>query len=517
MSLFGNVIAQGLSLLATVFVLAVGLAVLAIIVMFVLDVSQRHDAIRRNYPVIGRFRHIFSELGEFFRQYFFAMDREEMPFNRAQRDWVNKSSAGVDNTVAFGSTQNITAPGSPIFASAIYAPLEAECQEPPALVIGPHAREPYEARSIINISAMSYGALSAPAIRALSQGAKMAGCWLNTGEGGLSDHHLSGGCDIVFQIGTAKYGVRTEQGHFSEEKLREVAARPQVRMIEVKLSQGAKPGKGGILPAEKVTPEISRVRGIPEGQASISPNRHEEIANHGDLLDFIARVREVSGLPTGFKTAMGDVVWLEELCKLIIKRGQKSAPDFITIDAGDGGTGAAPMPLIDNTALTIKEALPLVVGHAQQVWPEGPHPGDLCGQADHPGGGRVGLLCRCRLRQYRARVHVCAGLHPVAQVQQEHVPDRHHHPPASFAARARSGRQGGAGDELRQQDPLWRGVDRPCLRCASCARAGAPARAAGAARWQVGSIRHALPAGQGCARQGKGRVNPLPRFALDRL
>ena len=129
MSLFGNVIAQGLSLLATVFVLAVGLAVLAVIVMFVLDISQRHDAIRRNYPVIGRFRHIFSELGEFFRQYFFAMDREEMPFNRAQRDWVNKSSAGVDNTVAFGSTQNITAPGSPIFASAIYAPLEAECED----------------------------------------------------------------------------------------------------------------------------------------------------------------------------------------------------------------------------------------------------------------------------------------------------------------------------------------------------------------------------------------------------
>jgi hypothetical protein len=140
MSLFGNVIAQGLSLLATVFVLAVGLAVLAVVVIFVLDVSQRKDAIRRNYPVIGRFRHIFSELGEFFRQYFFAMDREEMPFNRAQRDWVYKSSAGVDNTVAFGSTQNITAAGSPIFASAIYAPLDAECEDPPALLIGPQAR-----------------------------------------------------------------------------------------------------------------------------------------------------------------------------------------------------------------------------------------------------------------------------------------------------------------------------------------------------------------------------------------
>ena len=361
MGFVGSLVAQALSLLATLFVFAVGLFVLAVVVMFIIDISQREDAIRRNYPVIGRFRHLFSTLGEFFRQYFFAQDREEMPFNRAQREWAYKSAAGVDNTVAFGSTQNITAVGSPIYANEIYAPLDEEVSHPPALTIGQGAREPYLARSLINISAMSYGSLSAPAVQALSKGAKLAGCWLNTGEGGLSDHHLSGGGDIVFQIGTAKYGVRDVHGKFSEARLKEITALPQVKMVEIKLSQGAKPGKGGILPADKVTEEIARIRGIPEGQASLSPNRHAEVANNAELLDFIGRIREVSGLPTGFKTAMGGVDWLEDLCALINKRGTASAPDFITIDSGDGGTGAAPMPLIDNTALSVREALPMVV------------------------------------------------------------------------------------------------------------------------------------------------------------
>ncbi len=361
MGFVGSLVAQALSLLATLFVFAVGVIVLSVVVMFIIDISQREDAIRRNYPVIGRFRHLFSTLGEFFRQYFFAQDREEMPFNRAQREWAYKSAAGVDNTVAFGSTQNIAAVGSPIYANEIYAPLDDEVSDPPFLTIGEGARQPYPAASLLNISAMSYGSLSAPAVRALSKGAKLAGCWLNTGEGGLSDHHLSGGCDIIFQIGTAKYGVRDENGSFSEDKLREIAGLPQVKMVEIKLSQGAKPGKGGILPADKVTQEIARIRGIPVGQASLSPNRHAEVANNGELLDFIARVREVSGLPTGFKTAMGGVEWLDDLCALINKRGVESAPDFITIDSGDGGTGAAPMPLIDNTALTIREALPMVV------------------------------------------------------------------------------------------------------------------------------------------------------------
>lgn len=207
---------------------------------------------------------------------------------------------------------------------------------------------------------MSFGALSRPAVRALSRGAAEAGVWYNTGEGGLSDWHLEGGCDIVFQIGTAKYGVRGADGLLSDDKLREVAAHAQVRMFEVKLSQGAKPGKGGILPAGKVDATISRIRGIPEGQASISPNRHEDITNVGELLDMIGHVREVTGKPVGFKTVVSGTAWIEDLITEIWARGPESAPDFITIDGGDGGTGAAPMPLMDLVGLTIREALPMV-------------------------------------------------------------------------------------------------------------------------------------------------------------
>ena len=358
MSWFAQVTMQGLSLLATMFVWAVGLFVLVLVVMFVIDVSQTHDAIRRNYPVIGRFRYLFETLGEFFRQYFFAMDREEMPFNRAERDWVERSSEGGDNTVAFGSTKNLNVPGTVVFASAAFPPLDDEISDTPAIVFGPDCETPYRSQSIINVSAMSYGSISKPAIQALSRGAKLAGCWLNTGEGGLSDYHLEGGCDVVFQIGTANYGVRNADGSLSDDKLRQIAANENVRMFEIKLSQGAKPGKGGILPASKVTREIARVRGIPEGEASISPNRHPTVHNVDDLLDMIARVRTATGKPTGIKTVIGSFDWVRDLGNAILKRGAESAPDFITIDGGDGGTGAAPMPLIDNVGLTIREALP---------------------------------------------------------------------------------------------------------------------------------------------------------------
>lgn len=347
--------------LAVLFILVIGYVVATLIVFYVIDVRQSKDAVRRNYPVLGRFRYLFSTLGEFFRQYFFAMDREEMPFNRAERDWVNKSSQGKDNTIAFGSSKVLTQPGTPIFVNCPFPTLDEDAEETPAVVIGPYAREPYEAKSLINVSGMSFGAISKPAVRALSAGAKMAGCWLNTGEGGLSPYHLEGGCDIVFQMGTAKYGVRNADGGLDDDKLREVAAHPEVKMIELKLSQGAKPGKGGILPAAKVTPEIAAIRGIPAGEAWISPNRHPEIGNAEQLLDFIAHTREITGLPVGFKAVIGGYGWMEDMCKEIHARGIESAPDFITIDSGDGGTGAAPMPLMDSVGLTIKESLPIVV------------------------------------------------------------------------------------------------------------------------------------------------------------
>ena len=353
-------VAHGLELLTTLFIFCVGLAAFAVVVLFILDITQSKDAVRRNFPVLGRFRYIFTTLGEFFRQYFFAMDREEMPFNRAEREWVHRSCKGKDNTIAFGSTKSLTPAGTSIFVNCPWPTLESDAAETQALEIGPYARTPYQAGSIFNISGMSYGALSTPAVRALSKGAKMAGCWMNTGEGGLSPYHLEGGCDIVFQIGTAKYGVRNEDGSLSDEKLKKVADHEQVRMFEVKLSQGAKPGKGGILPGAKVTKRISEIRGIPEGKDSISPNRHPEIDSIEDLLDFITHVRDVTGKPVGMKTVVGAYGWLENMCKEIHKRGIESAPDFITVDSGDGGTGAAPMPLMDNVGLTIKESLPMV-------------------------------------------------------------------------------------------------------------------------------------------------------------
>lgn len=353
-------VAESLSLLATMFIVAIGLVVLTVLVMFIIDATQTKDAVRRNYPVLGRFRYLFSMLGEFFRQYFFAMDREEMPFNRAEREWVHRAAKGKGNTVAFGSTKNLNPPGTVIFVNCPFPVLDEDSTKTEPLTIGPYCRAPYEAQSFFNISGMSYGSLSAPAVTALSKGAKRANIWMNTGEGGLSPYHLEGGADIVFQIGTAKYGVRDDAGDLCDDKLREVAAHEQIRMFEVKMSQGAKPGKGGILPAAKVSRQIAKIRGIKEGEASISPNRHPEINSTAEMLDFVARVRDVTGKPTGFKAVVSGAEWVEEMCEEILARGIESAPDFIAIDSGDGGTGAAPMPLMDNVGLTIKESLPMV-------------------------------------------------------------------------------------------------------------------------------------------------------------
>ena len=356
-----------LEILALGFVLIIGIIVAVVIVFFLIDRTQTADAIRRNYPVIGRFRHLFSSLGEFFRQYFFAMDREELPFNRAQREWVKRASDGESNTIAFGSTRNLNIVGTPVFVNAAFPPLDNQFASTEPLLIGPGARQPYLAPSLFNISGMSYGAISKPAVRSLSKGAKEAGIWLNTGEGGLSPFHLEGGCDIVFQIGTAKFGVRDEAGNLSEDKLREVAAHDAVRMFEIKLAQGAKPGKGGILPGAKVNEEIAAIRGLKVGQDGISPNRHAEVDDWDDLLDLIDRVRSVSGKPVGIKTVLGAEEPLAELFAAIKQRGMESAPDFITIDGGEGGTGAAPMPLMDLVGMSIREALPIVANLRNQA------------------------------------------------------------------------------------------------------------------------------------------------------
>ena len=350
------------SLIAILFI--VGAIYIAVI--YVIDRSQTKQAIRHNFPVIGRMRYFFEHLGEFFRQYFFAMDREELPFNRAERSWVYRAAKDMESTVAFGSTRDLWKPGTVIFGNCPFPQLSVDFAEPGEVTIGPACKNPYKTRSIINISGMSYGAISKPAVRALSNGARLAGCWMNTGEGGLSPYHLEGNCDIVFQIGTAKYGVRDHEGNLDLDKLKEIAGHEQVKMFEIKLAQGAKPGKGGMLPAAKVNEEIARIRGIPVHTDSISPNRHPDIGSVHELLDKINEIRDITGKPVGFKTVLGARGWMDDLFLAINEQGLDRAPDFITLDSGDGGTGAAPMSLIDNVGLPIRTSLALLTNKLTQ-------------------------------------------------------------------------------------------------------------------------------------------------------
>ncbi len=340
-------------------VLGLGLAGF-IAFLFVQDITQKKHSILRNYPVVGHLRYLFEKQGEYFRQYFFSGDRDEMPFDRATRSWVYKNAKNEGGIVGFGSTSDLRVPGSAIFVNVAFPVLECDRLPTPSLLIGEgYCEQPFHARSIVNISGMSYGAMSAPAVRALSLGATEAGCWLNTGEGGLAPYHLEGDCDIVMQVGTAKYGIRNHDGSFSPQRAKELAR--VVKAFEIKLSQGAKPGKGGMLPGSKVTEEIAAIRGIPPHQDSISPNRHIDISNVDELLDKIAYVRELTGRPVGVKVAIGGWRFINDLCDAVNRRGPEYAPDFLTIDGGEGGSGAAPQTLVDHMSLPITEGLPRVV------------------------------------------------------------------------------------------------------------------------------------------------------------
>jgi glutamate synthase domain-containing protein 2 len=354
MSDITHVVSWGLGTIA-------GFAVLAALAFVLLrDITQQRHTILRNYPVIGHLRYFFENLGEYFRQYFFAGDRDEMPFNRATRGWVYRLAKNEGGVIGFGSTYDLRQPGSILFVNAPFPVLETDQLPTPPLSIGEgHCRYPLLGRSVVNVSGMSFGAISAPAVRALSMGAKQAGCWMDTGEGGLSPYHQEGGCDIIMQIGTAKYGVRRMDGSLDHERLRELGH--VVGAFEIKLSQGAKPGKGGVLPAMKVTEEIARIRGIPAHEDSISPNRHLDIADIDQLLDQVMMIRDLTGRPCGVKTAVGGWAFINELCEAVLRRGLDSAPDFLVIDGGEGGSGAAPQVLADHMALPITEALPRVV------------------------------------------------------------------------------------------------------------------------------------------------------------
>ncbi len=346
----------------TLFYAILGSIVATVVFLFVYDrfVQKRHSLLR-NFPVVGRFRYFAEFTGEHFRQYHYLNSREGRPYNRLERRWIYRSAKGVSNLISFGGQTD----PSFYFKNAMFPRLEEETSHFQGKWIGKWEGEqscasPYLAKSIFNISPMSFGSLSHAAVESLSRGAAEAGIWLNTGEGGLSDHHLKGGCDIVFQIGTAKYGVIDDKGSLSDEAVKRVAGRDHVKMIEIKLAQGAKPGKGGILPGEKVNEEIARVRGIKPGEASISPNRHKEIANASDLANVIERLRKVAQKPVGIKVVIGDE---QEFASILqaFKKTPAGCPDFITVDGGEGGTGASPEALADHVGLPLPLALPLAV------------------------------------------------------------------------------------------------------------------------------------------------------------
>ena len=347
--------------LLLVVVLVIGL----ILVVFVIDKRQTKEPIRRRYPVFVWGRKMLVAMGPLMRQYLFMNDQEETPYNRITRNWIYQTSQGQRNTIGFGSQYDMNKVGSIVFLPATFTNKATHLGDEVGstyrrIIGGRDDTMPVIMPHFVYISGMSYGALSARAVRSLNLGAKKAGIFHNIGEGGLADVHLQGG-STVFQIGTAKNGVRDIEGNLDDDKLREVASHKQLRMFEIKLSQGAKPGKGGILPGAKVTDEIARIRGIEPGQDAISPNRHLDIKTNDDLIAMIQRIRSVTGKPVGFKAVIADEAWLDDLFSNIYQRGSDAAPDFITVDGADGGTGAAPLPLIDDMGLPLRESLPMLV------------------------------------------------------------------------------------------------------------------------------------------------------------
>lgn len=327
---------------------------LTVINFFYRHVQKTHT-ILRNFGVLGQARYMMESVGPELRQYFFANDTEEMPFNREERSEVYRKAKNIDSASSFGSQKNFDATEIKIRHSMYPTPKDA--LESYSVTFGEERgiKNKHTITRPIMISAMSYGALGENAVRSLARGAKLAGISMNTGEGGYPKYHLMEGCDLIFQLGTAKFGVRHEDGTLDDQKLRDLAALDTIKMIEVKLSQGAKPGKGGLLPKEKITDEISQLRGVPKGKDVISPTHHAECHDAGTTVEFIKHVQDVSELPVGIKLCIGSLAEFRHLVREMKTRDV--FPDYISIDGSEGGTGAAPKAFMDNYGMPLFPAL----------------------------------------------------------------------------------------------------------------------------------------------------------------
>ncbi len=320
------------------------------------DLSQTRSTLRRNYPILAHFRYGLESIGPEMRQYFIESDTAEVPYSRQQRALIYQRAKSVNDTRPFGTQQNVYSSDYEWINHSLMPTTIAS--DDFRIRIGAQSAQPYDA-SVFNISAMSFGSLSANAIRALNDGAKRGGFYHDTGEGSISPYHREHGGDLVWEIGSGYFGCRDEQGGFSEERFAANARDPQVKMIELKLSQGAKPGHGGVLPAAKVSAEIAATRGVRQGVECVSPARHSAFSTPIGLLEFIARMRELSGgKPVGFKLAIGHPWEWFAIAKAMHETG--ILPDFIVVDGGEGGTGAAPAEFIDHVGVPMHEALMLV-------------------------------------------------------------------------------------------------------------------------------------------------------------
>ena len=323
---------------------------LNVINFFYMFVQKRHTLLR-NFGVLAQARYFIESIGPEMRQYLFASDTEERPFNRQERAEVYRKAYNVDSAASFGSQNEFDATELKIRHSMF--PVPADKLEPFSVILGEERKLPtaYTINKPIMISAMSFGALGENAVRSLARGAKAAGIPMNTGEGGYPKYHLMEGCDLIFQMGTAKFGVRNEDGSLNDDLLRKVAAQESIRMVEIKLSQGAKPGKGGLLPKEKISEEIAELRGVPRDRDVVSPPGHLECTDVAATVRFIGHVQEVGGLPTGIKLCVGNVTEFEKLVAEMKK--QNICPDWITVDGAEGGTGAAPKSFMDSVGMPL--------------------------------------------------------------------------------------------------------------------------------------------------------------------
>ncbi len=343
-----------------------------LLAVVVYDLLQTRRAILRNFPIIGHFRYILESVGPELRQYIVTSNNEELPFSRDHRRWVYSSAKQQNNYAGFGTDNDLEnnyagfgtdndLEGAPNYLiikhETLGRPQDVHPAEgyplPCAKILGGHRdrRQAFRPASVVNVGAMSFGSLSSTAVQALNRGAELSGSLHNTGEGGISPHHLHGG-DLIWQLGTGYFGARAPDGAFDrEECLRKVERHP-VRAIEIKLSQGAKPGLGGVLPAEKVTAEISKIRGVPMGQTVISPSGHRAFSTVDEMLDFVEDLADATGLPIGIKSAVGNLGFWVELADRMAEEDR--GVDYIAIDGGEGGTGAAPFAFADHVALPFK-------------------------------------------------------------------------------------------------------------------------------------------------------------------